>query len=354
VRRKARDGWGTLRLLYDMDRRAFLTGSVTSVVQSLLYPLILLIVWKGFALVLAGGNDLVQRGILLLGLLFGLLTVETLLKIVNETATTILKAESAQQVNARIMRKMSEVPYRLFEDNAFQARYGLLISQASYRPAMLVEAFVASISALVAAIAIAVTLLALAPLLDVFLLLLIPLTIAETRYHGRLLNLQTHSAPGLFRMMHLTQKSIDATWQRDIRVHNSSILDDEYRVLAHNYIGNLRRLLHRYQVIRGAMGIGAAAIITLAMGVVFWQISHSPAGPAQAAILLPALIMGLSYGRTFSSSLGTLTECLGYLAQVFDFLHQSFEPEAAAQPLPARARRSPALALADSAGGHSA
>ena len=334
MRRKLRDGWGTLRLLYEMDRPAFLVGTITSVVQSLLYPLILIIVWKGFSLVLEPGHDLVKQGALLLGLLFGVLTLETLLRIVNETATTILKAESAQQVNARIMRKMSEVPYRLFEDNDFQARYGLLISQASYRPAMLVEAFVASVSALVAALAIAVTLFALAPLLDVFLLLLVPLTIAETRYHGRLLDLQTHSAPGLFRMMHLTQKSIDATWQRDIRVHNSSILDDEYRGLAHTYVSNLRRLLRRYQVIRGGMGIGAAAVITMAMGVVFWQISHSATGPAQAAILLPALIMGLSYGRTFSSSLGSLTECLGYLAQVFDFLHRSFEDPRPAAPRP--------------------
>jgi len=354
VRRKIRDGWGTLRLLYEMDRPAFLTSTATSVVQSLLYPLILLIVWKGFSLVLGGGNDVVQQGTLLLGGLFGVLAIETLLGIVNETATTILKAESAQQVNARIMRKMSEVPYRLFEDNDFQAHYGLLINQASYRPGMLVEAFVGSVSALVASLAIAITLFALAPLLDVFLLLLIPLTIAETRYHNRLLNLQTHSAPGLFRMMYLTQKSIDATWQRDIRVHNSSILDDEYRVLAHNYVSNLRRLLRRYQVIRGGMGIGAAGVITLAMGVVFWQISHSPAGAAQAAILLPALIMGLSQGRSFSSAWGSLTECLGYLRQVFDFLNQSFESPGPAAPRPATlASRSPALATsAQASGGH--
>src|SRR3954471_413643 len=319
-----------------MDRPAFLTGTVTSVVQSLLYPLILLVVWKGFSLVLAGDNALIEQAALLLGGLFALLAVETLLRIINETATTVLKAESAQQVNARIMRKMSDVPYRLFEDNDFQARYGLLISQASYRPGLLVESFVGSVSALIASLAIGITLLALAPLLDVFLLLLIPLTIAETRYHSRLLNLQTHSAPGLFRMMHLTQKSIDATWQRDIRVHNSSILQDEYSVLAHNYVSNLRRLLHRYQLIRGAIGIGAAAVMTLAMGVVFWKISHSPAGPAQAAILLPALIMGLSQGRAFSSSWGELTECLGYLGQVFDFLHQSFEsPRSTALPRPA-------------------
>ena len=67
---------------------------------------------------------------------------------------------------------MSEVPYRLFEDNDFQARYGLLISQASYRPGLLVQAFVASVSALGSALAIAVTLLALAPLLVVFLVVL--------------------------------------------------------------------------------------------------------------------------------------------------------------------------------------
>ena len=348
MRRKLRDAWGTLRLLYEINRAAFLTGAVTSVVQSLLYPLILLVVWKGFSLVLSGHDAFAQRAALLLGGLFVLLAVETLLRIVNESATTLLKAESAQQVNARIMHKMSEVPYRLFEDNDFQARYGLLISQASYRPGMLVDAFIGSVSALVASIAIAATVFALAPLLDVFVLLLIPLTIAETRYHSRLLNLQTHSAPGLFRMVHLTQKSIDATWQRDLRVHNSTILDDEYRTLAHQYVGNLRHLLHRYQLIRGGIGIAAAAVMTLAMGVVFWSIAHSSAGAAQAAILLPALIMGLSQGRAFSSSWGELTECLGYLRQVFEFLHQSFESPAPAVPRPV-ALASPRPALATSA-----
>jgi hypothetical protein len=314
-----------------------------------LYPLILLVVWKGFSLVLNGQAVSVQKAALLLGGLFALLALETLLRIVNETATTVLKAESAQQVNARIMSKMSEVPYRLFEDNHFQARYGLLISQASYRPGLLVDSFVGSVSALVGALAIAVTLFALAPLLDIFVLLLIPLTIAETRYHSRLLNLQVHSAPELFRMVHLTQKSIDATWQRDIRVHNSTVLDDEYRVLAHQYVGKLRRLLHRYQLIRGGIGIGVAAVMTLAMGVVFWEVSHSPAGPAQAAILLPALIMGLSQGRAFSSSWGELTECLGYLGQVFEFLNQSFAPAETALPPRAASRATPSPALATAA-----
>jgi ABC-type multidrug transport system fused ATPase/permease subunit len=350
---KVRDGWGTLRLLYHIDRPVFLVGTLTSIVQSALYPLILVIVWKGFSLVLAGaghGHQFVSRGVLLLAGLFAVMAVQAVLRIVNETAASILKAESAQHVNVRIMQKMSEVPYRLFEDNDFQARYGLLISQASYRPGMLVDAFVGSVGALGASVAIAVTLSALAPLLDVFLLVLVPLTVAETRYHNRLLQLQTDSASGLFRMTYLTQKSIDATWQRDIRVHNSSILDDEYGVLARSYLHNLKRVLGRYQGIRVAVGIGAAAVMTLAMGVVFWQISRSPAGPAEAVILLPALIMGLNQGRSFSSSWGSLTECLGYLGQVFRFLDQRFESPELSQPWPAAAAsRPPELAVARTA-----
>jgi hypothetical protein len=43
--------------------------------------------------------------------------------------------------------------------------------------------------------------------------------------------------------------------------------------------------------------------------------------------------MGLNQGRAFSFSWGSLTECLGYLGQVFDFLNQSFDkPDQLARP----------------------
>ncbi|MCA1648058.1 MAG: hypothetical protein LC797_22205, partial [Chloroflexi bacterium] len=177
--------------------------------ESLIYPVLLIVLWQGFSLLVGGawgGLDVAHQAMLLLGALFALLALQTVLRIVDDTTTNILRAESAQQVNGRIISKMSEVPYHLFEDNDFQARYGLLISQASYRPGMLVEAFVGTLSALAASLGIAVTLLALAPLLDVFLLVLIPLMLAETRYHARVVELQTHSASGLFRMMYLAQK----------------------------------------------------------------------------------------------------------------------------------------------------
>jgi ABC-type multidrug transport system fused ATPase/permease subunit len=341
MRRALRDGCQTLTLLYRMDRPAFVVGVSTSMIQSVVYPFMLIVIWQGLALVAAGtgaGQGLVPHGLVLLGALFGLLAFESVLRIVSETATSILQAESAQQINGRVMSKMAEVPYHLFEDNDFQGRYGLLISQASYKPGLLVQAFVGTLSALTASLAIAVTLFALAPILVLFLLILVPLTVAEARYHARIVELQTHASPALFRMMYLAQKSIDATWQRDIRVHNSTILHDEYRLLARGYLADLRALLRRYQAIRAAVGLGAAAIMTLAMGVVFWVVSQRPTGLADAAVMLPALVMGVAQGRAFSAGWGSMTECLGYLAQLFDFLDHPFE-----RPAPARGPASPGV-----------
>ncbi|WP_448624133.1 hypothetical protein [Geodermatophilus sp. URMC 64] len=301
--------------------------------EAVVYPLMLLVVWRGLDLVVAGtaAEDLVSRGMVLLGILFGLLALETVLRMVTETATSLLEAESAQQVNARIMYKMAEVPYHLFEDNDFQARYGLLISQASHRPGQLVQAFVGSLGALIASLAIGATLLVFAPILVLFLLILFPLTAAEVRYHWRVVELQTSASPALFRMMFLAQRSIDATWQRDIRVHHSTILYDEYRFLAGRYLSDLRALLRRYQLIRTAVGLGAAAVMTLAVGAVFYIVGGSPTGLAEAAVLLPALVMGLGQGRSFATSWGAMTECRGYLAQLFDFLDHPFEQSATAQ-----------------------
>jgi ABC-type multidrug transport system fused ATPase/permease subunit len=325
--RELRDLRNTLKLLYQVDRSAFVVGAATSVLESVVYPLMLLVVWQGLGLVVAGTptEGLISRGMVLLGVLFGLLALETVLRIISDTATSLLQAESAQQINARIMHKMAEVPYHLFEDNEFQARYGLLISQASYRPGQLVMAFIGSVSGLAALLTIAVTLFAFAPILVVFLLILFPLTIAEARYHGRIVELQTTASPALFRMTYLAQRSIDATWQRDIRIHQSTILHDEYRFLASRYLTELRALLGRYQLIRTGVGVGAAAMMTLTVGVVFLVIGRSPTGVAEAVVLLPALVMGLGHGRSFSTSWGAMTECLGYLAQLFDFLDRPFD-----------------------------
>ena len=344
--RELRHLGSTLKLLYQVDRSAFVIGTTANVLGSVAYPLMLLVVWRGLDLVLADTKpeNLASRGMVLLAVLFGLLALETVLRMVSDAAASLLEAEAAQQVNGRVMNKMAEVPYHLFEDNDFQAQYGLLIAQASHRPGQLVQAFIGSLSALVASLAIAATLLAFAPILVLFLLVLLPLTAVEARYHRRVVELQTTSSPALFRMMYLAQRSIDATWQRDIRVHRSTILDDEYRFLSTRYLTDLRALLRRYQFIRTAVGLGAAAVMTLAVGAVFWIVGRSPSGPAEAAVLLPALVMGLSQGRSFATGWGAITECLGYLTQLFDFLNHSFEEPQAAHELMSRAAAAPTAA----------
>lgn len=328
LRRRLRAISATIRLLYQMDARAFLLSASTGVIESLFYPLLLLIAWKGVTLLALQGGDIqdpLRQGVLLLIILFGLLALRHLLRIASETATSTLQAVSAQETNARVLSKMSEIPYWLFEENDFQAQYGLVISQASYRPSMLVKAFIDSLSAFVAVLGITVTLLALAPLLAVVLLVLVPLALVEARFHQRTLGLQVDSAPDLFRMFYLSQKSIDATWQRDIRVHRSTILEEEYHSLARRYLSNLKRLLRHFQVIRMGVGIVVAAAVVLATGAVFWIAARSSVGLVAGAVLLPALYMGISQGSSFSFSWGNLVECLGYIEQVFTFLHQSFE-----------------------------
>jgi hypothetical protein len=85
-------------------------------------------------------------------------------------------------------------------------------------------------------------------------------------------------------MQYLSQKSIDATWQRDIRVHSSSILNEEYDMLGQRYLSSLKRLLRRFQMIRSGVGVSVAGTITLATGAVFWLINRGPSGLTEAAI----------------------------------------------------------------------
>lgn len=337
IQRKIHMMGATLKLLYQVDARALLISIVTGVMGALVYPFFLLLAWKGFSLLTAGGGhgqDLVWQGIALGVGFFGLLAIQSVLDIVNDTATSILKAASAQQTNERLMSKMSEIPYHFFEENDFQARYGLLTSQAAYQPSILVGTLIHTLSALVSILGIVITLLAFAPLLAILLLVLIPLTAVETRFHKKTLELQTTSAPDLFRMQFLSQKSIDATWQRDIRIHNSTILNEEYHMVGQRYLGNLKRLLRRFQVMRAGIGIGIAGIITLGVASVFWFVNSGPTGLAQAALLLPALFLLMGQGKAFSVAWGLLVECLGYIEKVFDFLNQSFEKKIQPAPSP--------------------
>ena len=83
-------------------------------------------------------------------------------------------------------------------------------------------------------------------------------------------------------------------------------------MLGRRYLSHLKRLLRRFQAIRLGVGMGAAAVMTLAAGAAFWLINQGRFGLATANILLPALYLGLTQGKALSMSWGALVECLGY------------------------------------------
>jgi hypothetical protein len=83
--------------------------------------------------------------------------------------------------------------------------------------------------------------------------------------------------------------------------------------------------------------------MTLALGVVFWVVSRGPTGLAEAAVLLPALVMGLGQGRAFATGWGEMTECLGYLAQLFAFLGHPFDQAEAAHGLASEGAPAPTV-----------
>src|SRR5205807_7879128 len=90
LRRKMQTIWATIRLLYQMDARAFLISVLTGVMESMFYPLLLLILWKGFSLLMTGGGgfqNIYSQGFVLFFVLFGVLALQHVLKIANATAT---------------------------------------------------------------------------------------------------------------------------------------------------------------------------------------------------------------------------------------------------------------------------
>jgi hypothetical protein len=56
------------------------------------------------------------------------------------------------------------------------------------------------------------------------------------------------------------------------------------------------------------------------------------------------LVMGLGQGRSFSTSWGAMAECLGYLAQLFDFLDHPVDPSEAAPGPASRGAPAPTVA----------
>src|SRR5215468_9841892 len=187
----------TLRLLYRSHPRAFVIGAVASLAEPLYYPALILLLQQLFLRLTGPKGDfqfsaaVIPVGIGLLALMF----MQRIGIIVRDGANTILRQEAWVVISKQIMEKLPSVPYSLFENNEFQARYGLVIREASYRSISLVDSLLSTAPILLGIIGLVVALLSIAPLMVLALLVIaIPAMLIERRFSQAMYELQEHSA----------------------------------------------------------------------------------------------------------------------------------------------------------------
>src|SRR5216683_2839623 len=258
----------TLRLLYTCHPRAFVTSSIASLFEPLFFPALLLLLHQLLQEVIGSGDTVrFTSTVAFVGLgLVILVLVQRLGIILRDSSSTILRQQAWVVISKRIMQKLPAVPYALFEDNAFQARYGLVIREASQRSITLVDTLFSTGPILLGLLGLAAALLAIAPLMVLVLLVIaIPAARIERRFSQAMYALQEHTAPAQLRMDALTNMQVDAPWQRDVRVYRSNLLGREHAHLADTYLADLKRLTARFLGLRGAAALVQVVGLGLAL-----------------------------------------------------------------------------------------
>ena len=320
----------TLSLLYRCNPRAFIISSIASIPEPLFYPTIIFLLQKLFE-GLSGPNGTVQissQVVLLSFALLATLLIQRLGIIVRDASSTILRQQAWVTISKLVMQKLPSVPYSLFEDNSFQARYGLVIREASFRSITLVDTLLSTGPILLGLIGLAVTLFVIAPLMVIVLLVIaIPAALIERRFSDAMYQLQESTAPARLRLEAITNMQVDALWQRDVRVYCTDLLTREHGSLADAYLTQLKRLTARFLGLRGA----AAIVQVLGLGLALWAISalinRGELTLANLAVLIPgtAFLSGMIAAITYH--LRSMWESLAYAQTLFDFLSKSFDSD---------------------------
>ena len=321
----------TVRLLYTCHHRAFVTSSIASLFEPLYFPVLLLLLHQLLQEVIgSGGSVHFTPTVAFIGLgLVILILVQRLGIILRDSSSTILRQQAWVVISKRIMQKLPTVPYPLFENNAFQARYGLVIREASERSITLVDSLLSTAPIFLGLLGLAATLFVLAPLLVLAMVAIaIPASMVERRFSGAMYELQEHNAPNQLRMEALTNMQVDASWQRDVRVYQSDIIPREHAWLAENYLADLKRLTARFAGLRGLAALVQGVGIALALTALFAIISHGQISLPGLAVILPGLAILSGMIQSLIYSVRSLVESLNYADTLFDFLAQPFEEQA--------------------------
>jgi ABC-type multidrug transport system fused ATPase/permease subunit len=257
-----------------------------------------------------------------------LFLVQRLGIILRDSSSTILRQQAWVVMSKQIMQKLPEVPYSLFEKNAFQARYGLVIREASERSITLVDSLLSTAPIFLGLIAVAVTLLTLAPLLVVAVVLIaIPAGMIEKRFSHAMYELQEQNAPHRLRMEVLTNTQVDAALQRDVRVYRSDLIQEEHARLAENYLTNLKLLTARFAGLRTLAALIEVIGIGLALTALFALISQQQINLPSLAVILPGMAWLIGMLRSGIYQGRSLLDSLNYARAFFAFLSEDFASE---------------------------
>ncbi|MBV9231216.1 MAG: ABC transporter ATP-binding protein, partial [Chloroflexi bacterium] len=322
----------TIRLLYTCNPRAFITSSLASLPEPLFYPAILLMLHLLLQNVLGpGGATQFSPAVAIAGLgVVGLFLVQRLGIILRDSSSTILRQQAWVVMSKQIMQKLPQVPYPLFENNAFQARYGLVIREASERSITLVDSLLSTVPIFIGLIGVAITLFALAPLLLVAIVLIaVPAGMIERRFSRAMYELQENNAPHRLRMENLTNMQVDASWQRDVRVYQSDLIPKEHARLAENYLTNLKLLTRRFAGLRTLAALVEIVGLGLALSTIFVLISHQQISLPSLAVILPGIAWLVGMLRSGIYQGRSLLDSLNYATAFFAFLSEDFEDEQA-------------------------
>ncbi len=325
----------TVRLLYTSRPRAFVTSSIASLFEPLFFPALLLLLHQLLQEVIGSdGNVHFTPTVAFVGVgLVALILVQRLGIILRDSSSTIRRQQAWVVISKRIMQKLPAVPYPLFENNAFQARYRLVIREASQRSITLVDSLLSTAPIFLGLLGLAVALFALAPLLVLAMVAIsIPASLVERRFSGAMYELQEHNAPNQLRMEALTNMQVDASWQRDVRVYQSDIIAREHAWLSEAYLAELKSLTARFAGLRTLAALVQGVGIALALTALFAIISRGQISLPSLAVILPGLALLSGMIQSLIYSMRSLIESLNYAATLFDFLAQPFEEEQATSP----------------------
>lgn len=304
------------KLMWGINRGALLVTLVTDLGSLVAAALTLFLLRLTINLFLGQSHDYLP----LVGLLV-VVTVQQVLATVLRTAQTLLRQEVTAEINSRLLEKLQRVPFRMFEDNEFQAGYGLLVREASYRPAYMVDVLTSIVMSFSIVIGIMIALAIVAsPLILLLFLMFVPALIVEGRFRNDLLEVQTMSSPQLLRMQLLSQQSVDPGWQRDLRVYRSNLLPVEYRRLSREYLARVRAVALGMR--NRSLGLGilgsTGLVLAIVLSVIALRVGRLTA--AEAVTVLTGVYLALGQSRSLATSVGGLAESLNYNRRLMEFL----------------------------------